>query len=62
MLNGLMDLVHFLTGRVSLRDENGQALVEYGLLVGLIAAVCVVVITTLGTQIQGFFQTIVNAL
>ena len=62
MLNGLMNLVQSLTARVSVRDESGQALVEYGLLVGLIAAVCVVVITTLGTQIEGFFQTIVNAL
>jgi Flp pilus assembly pilin Flp len=36
--------------------------VEYGLLVGLIAAVCVVVITTLGSDISSFFQSIVSAL
>jgi pilus assembly protein Flp/PilA len=45
-----------------LRDESGQALVEYGLLVGLIAALCVVVIATLGSDISSFFQSIVNAL
>ena len=62
MLNGLMSLVHSLTARLSMRDESGQALVEYGLLVGLIAVACVVIIGTLGTQISTFFQTIVTAL
>ena len=62
MLNGLMSLVQSLVARVSLRDENGQALVEYGLLVGLIAVVCITAITLLGTQIQGFFNTITGAL
>jgi len=44
------------------RDEEGAALVEYGLLVGLIAAVCVLVITTLGTTIQTYFQNIITAI
>jgi pilus assembly protein Flp/PilA len=44
------------------RDEEGAALVEYGLLVGLIAAVCVLVVTTLGTTIKGYFTTINSAL
>jgi pilus assembly protein Flp/PilA len=57
-----MSLVASLTGRVSARDESGQALVEYGLLVGLIAAVCVAVITLLGTDIANFFSSIANAL
>jgi len=32
------------------RDEGGAALVEYGLLVGLIAVICVVAITAVGTR------------
>ena len=43
-------------------DEEGATLVEYGLLVGLIAAVCVLVVTTLGTTIKGYFTTINSAL
>ena len=43
-------------------DDEGAAMVEYGLLVGLIAVVCVAVLTTLGTTIQGKFQAIINAL
>jgi pilus assembly protein Flp/PilA len=62
MFNGFISLVEALTARLSVRDEDGQALVEYGLLVGLIAVVCVVVIGTLGTQISTFFQSIVTAL
>jgi len=33
------------------RDEGGAALVEYGLLVGLIAVICVVAISTLFSNI-----------
>ena len=42
--------------------EEGQALVEYGLIIGLIAVVCVLVITTLGGEIRGALQGISNAL
>ncbi len=39
-----------------MREENGASAVEYGLLVGLIAVVIVVAITTLGTGIETKFQ------
>jgi pilus assembly protein Flp/PilA len=42
------------------KDETGAALVEYGLLVGLIAVVCIGAVTVLGTQIDGVFCTIVT--
>jgi pilus assembly protein Flp/PilA len=44
------------------RDQQGAALAEYGLLVALIAVVCVVAITTLGTQINTAFSTIASAI
>jgi pilus assembly protein Flp/PilA len=40
------------------RDEEGAALVEYGMLVGLIAVICIVAVTTLGTEVSGAFSTI----
>ena len=40
------------------KDEEGAALVEYGMLVGLIAVVCIVAVTTLGTTISNVFATI----
>lgn len=45
-----------------LKNEEGATAVEYGMLVALIAAVIVGVVTTLGTQINTAFQTIVTAL
>jgi pilus assembly protein Flp/PilA len=37
-------------------DERGAALVEYGMLVALIAVICVVAVTTLGTEISQAFS------
>lgn len=42
--------------------QRGASLVEYGLLVALIAAVSIVVIGSLGTEINDAFQDVVNAL
>jgi pilus assembly protein Flp/PilA len=40
------------------KNEEGAALIEYGMLVGLIAVVCVVAVRTLGTTILGYFTNI----
>jgi pilus assembly protein Flp/PilA len=37
-------------------NEEGAALVEYGMLIGLIAVVCLVAVTTLGTEISAAFS------
>lgn len=39
-------------------NDEGAALVEYGLLVGLISIVCLVAITALGTNVNGVFDAI----
>ena len=44
------------------RREEGAALVEYGMLVGLIAVICVIAVTTLGTEVSTAFSNIANAL
>jgi pilus assembly protein Flp/PilA len=53
-----------LYGKVaSLRDrEEGQALVEYALLLSLIAIVSIAVLTTLGTQVSAIFSKISGSL
>lgn len=40
-----------------MKDESGASLVEYGLLVALIAVVCILAITALGTQVSTTFST-----
>ena len=37
-------------------NDDGAALVEYGMLIGLIAVVCLVAVTTLGTEISTTFS------
>ncbi|HPM80092.1 MAG TPA: Flp family type IVb pilin [Candidatus Anammoximicrobium sp.] len=44
-----------------IRGEEGASLVEYGLLVGLIAVICIAAITALGLGISGMFQSIASA-
>jgi pilus assembly protein Flp/PilA len=52
----------FAQAKRFVRDEEGAAAVEYGLLVALIAAIIVVTVKTLGGQINAAFQKIVDAL
>jgi pilus assembly protein Flp/PilA len=37
-------------------DESGATMVEYALMVALIAIVCIAAVSLLGTQIRGVFQ------
>ena len=43
-------------------EESGQGLVEYGLIIALIAVVLIASLTSLGTGIQAKFQQIIDAL
>lgn len=43
------------------KDEDGQALAEYGLILGLIAVVCIAALTAIGLAIQGELGAIGNA-
>jgi len=40
------------------REERGATLVEYGLLVALIAAVAILVVTTLGKKVSNAFSSV----
>jgi len=44
------------------QDEEGATAVEYGVLVALIIAICVVIIQVLGNQISDAFQSVATAL
>ena len=41
-----------------IKGEDGATMVEYGLMVALIAAVCVGAVTTLGTNLTGKFTSV----
>jgi Flp pilus assembly pilin Flp len=54
MLNSIFAYVTMLTLRM--RSEEGQTMAEYGILLGVIALVVVVVAITLGGSISGLFS------
>jgi pilus assembly protein Flp/PilA len=63
----LYTVVHVVHGRLELqrsegRDDLGATAVEYGLLVGLIAAVIIAVVATLGTRIAALFTIVTDQL
>ena len=41
-----------------LGDESGATMVEYGIMVALIAAVCILVIQAIGTKVSGAFSSV----
>jgi pilus assembly protein Flp/PilA len=44
------------------REDAGQDLIEYGLLIGLITALVIASITSIGTKVQGYFSTLDSTL
>lgn len=44
------------------KDEEGATMVEYGIMVGLIACVCIAAVTALGAQVNLIFAAITAAL
>jgi len=48
--------------RTFVRDDSGQDLLEYALLVGLIALVAVLAVTSTGTSVNRIFQAISDSL
>ena len=49
MLSNLLNLM---------RDEEGATMVEYGVMVALIAAVCIAVVGAIGTKLSGTFSSV----
>ena len=48
---------------MSIRNrEEGQALVEYTLILALVSLVAITLLTTIGTDVQNTLQSVVNAL
>ena len=53
-----MNIFRYLQALLNVKSERGAALVEYALLLALIAVVCIVALTTLGDQAADKFSTV----
>ena len=63
-----MDIISFWNDtcapyiRAHIRNERGAALVEYALLLALIAVVCIIALTTLGDEASSKFSDVGNSI
>lgn len=64
MTREIQEVLKSIAQRASVfaRGEEGATMVEYGLMVALIAIVCITAITTVGTNLNSVFVDIGNAL
>jgi pilus assembly protein Flp/PilA len=63
--NMLNEIKHFATSlwtRMMVAREEGQALVEYSLILALISVVAILALTTIGTDVKAALEKVVEAL
>lgn len=53
-----MAWMNYLYAYLTAKEEEGQGMVEYGLIIALVAIVAAVALVTLGPQIAGVFDAI----
>jgi pilus assembly protein Flp/PilA len=62
MLNEIKHFATSLMGRFMVAKEEGQALVEYSLILALISVVAILALTTIGTDVKAALESVVTAL
>lgn len=60
MLTQLFIQAKMFFSHLGIRQEKGQGLIEYALIILLISIVVIVVLGLLGTEVTGVFQSIVD--
>ena len=62
MWNKVNDFALSLIARVQPMKEDGQALVEYSLILALVSVVAIIALIAVGTQVTGVFNKIATEL
>ncbi len=52
----MLDLINRLYARLTVRDEEGQGMVEYGLIIALVAIVVIAALVILGPKVANIFN------
>jgi len=58
----MVSIARSVLARFRGRDDEGQGLVEYGLILGLIAVVAIAALTSTGSQVNGLIQKVAKSL
>ncbi len=58
----MMDLINRAYARLTVSDEEGQGMVEYGLIIALVAIVVIAALVILGPKVYNIFMTAGNSL
>ncbi len=58
----MRDLIERTFVRLTVRDEEGQGMVEYGLIIALVAIVVIAALVILGPKVANIFNTAANSL
>ncbi len=58
----MRDLIERAQARLTVRDEEGQGMVEYGLIIALVAIVVIAALLILGPKISNIFNSAGNSL
>ena len=58
----ILDIFRYIQASLNIKNERGAALVEYALLLALIAVVCIVAIGVIGNQANDKFSEIASKL
>ncbi len=58
----MRDLIDRTYARLTVRDEEGQGMVEYGLIIALVAIVVIAALVILGPKIGSIFNKASNSL
>lgn len=61
MWSNIKGFVQSLVAGASLKREDGQAMVEYGLILALVSVIAVGTLATIGTDVLGAFESVVAA-
>jgi pilus assembly protein Flp/PilA len=62
MFNGIKHFTTSLMARMMVAKEEGQALVEYSLILALISVVAILALTTIGNDVKAALEKVVEAL
>lgn len=62
MLSFLTALQVLVAERIEERDERGATMVEYGLMLALIAVVCIVAVALIGTRASTMFSQVATSI